>query len=135
MVSKKAATVEATGLNAVLHSQPIMKVAVYFVSEPQGVIPSVVVGVVGIGHVEGITQNWDKQIDVKELLRYSAWTILHPFLFGCSCVFCFLLFFLFFSRRYSPAFVASPRCWQVSRKKIRVRTDDTPWFLIRMVYE
>ncbi|XP_068719096.1 traB domain-containing protein-like isoform X2 [Montipora capricornis] len=37
--------------------------------EPQGVIPSVVVGVVGIGHVEGITQNWDKQIDVKELLR------------------------------------------------------------------
>jgi len=32
----------------------------------------VVVGVVGIGHVDGITQNWDKEIDVKELLRYSA---------------------------------------------------------------
>lgn len=45
---------------------------IYFVSEPQGVIPSVVVGVVGIGHVDGITQNWDKEIDVKELLRYSA---------------------------------------------------------------
>lgn len=28
-----------------------------------------VVGVVGIGHVDGITQNWDKEIDVKELLR------------------------------------------------------------------
>ncbi|XP_074619932.1 traB domain-containing protein-like isoform X1 [Acropora palmata] len=37
--------------------------------EPHGVIPSVVVGVVGIGHVDGITQNWDKEIDVKELLR------------------------------------------------------------------
>lgn len=30
------------------------------------------VGVVGIGHVDGITENWDKEIDVKELLRYSA---------------------------------------------------------------
>ena len=38
---------------------------------PQGVVPSVVVGVVGIGHVEGITENWDKEIDVKELLRYG----------------------------------------------------------------
>ncbi|KAJ7372063.1 hypothetical protein OS493_021492 [Desmophyllum pertusum] len=36
---------------------------------PQGIVPSVVVGVVGIGHVEGITANWDKEIDVKELLR------------------------------------------------------------------
>lgn len=38
---------------------------------PQGVVPSVVVGVVGIGHVEGITENWDKEINVKELLRYG----------------------------------------------------------------
>ena len=38
---------------------------------PQGVVPSVVVGVVGIGHVEGITEYWDKEIDVKELLRYE----------------------------------------------------------------
>lgn len=37
--------------------------------EPQGVVPSVVVGVVGIGHVDGITDNWEKDIDVKELLR------------------------------------------------------------------
>lgn len=36
---------------------------------PQGLVPSVVVGVVGIGHVEGITEYWDKEIDVKELLR------------------------------------------------------------------
>ena len=39
-------------------------------AEPQGVVPSVVVGVVGIGHVDGITENWDKEINVKELLRY-----------------------------------------------------------------
>lgn len=39
------------------------------VAEPQGVVPSVVVGVVGIGHVDGITDNWEKDIDVKELLR------------------------------------------------------------------
>ena len=38
---------------------------------PQGLVPSVVVGVVGIGHVEGITEYWDKEIDVKELLRYE----------------------------------------------------------------
>ena len=39
-------------------------------SEPQGVVPSVVVGVVGIGHVEGIRENWDREINVKELLRF-----------------------------------------------------------------
>ena len=33
-------------------------------------MPSVVVGVVGIGHVEGIRDNWEKEINVKELLRY-----------------------------------------------------------------
>ena len=38
---------------------------------PQGLVPSVVVGVVGIGHVEGITEHWDKETDVKELLRYE----------------------------------------------------------------
>ncbi|XP_038667375.1 traB domain-containing protein-like [Scyliorhinus canicula] len=33
-----------------------------FQSDPQKVIPSVVVGVVGIGHVPGITKNWNKQV-------------------------------------------------------------------------
>ena len=42
----------------------------FFFSEPQGVVPSVVVGVVGIGHVEGIRENWDREINVKELLRF-----------------------------------------------------------------
>uniref|UniRef100_H3BBZ4 TraB domain containing n=1 Tax=Latimeria chalumnae TaxID=7897 RepID=H3BBZ4_LATCH len=31
-------------------------------------LPSVVVGVVGIGHVPGIVKNWNKQLEIKELL-------------------------------------------------------------------
>lgn len=31
--------------------------------------PAVVVGVVGIGHVQGIVENWEKDFDVQELLR------------------------------------------------------------------
>ncbi|XP_078091701.1 traB domain-containing protein-like [Mustelus asterias] len=38
-------------------------------SHPQKVIPSVVVGVVGLGHVAGITKNWNKQIDTQELMK------------------------------------------------------------------
>ncbi|KXJ26500.1 traB domain-containing protein [Exaiptasia diaphana] len=37
--------------------------------EFQGVIPSVVVGVVGIGHTAGIADNFDKEIDVQDLLK------------------------------------------------------------------
>ena len=35
-----------------------------------GMQPSVVVGVVGIGHVPGIVENWEKPVDVRELLKY-----------------------------------------------------------------
>ena len=53
---------------------------------PQGIVPSVVVGVVGIGHVEGITANWDKEIDVKELLRYAeTYVVVVVFQFPCTC--------------------------------------------------
>ncbi|GCC33993.1 hypothetical protein chiPu_0012466 [Chiloscyllium punctatum] len=38
-------------------------------SDAQKVIPSVVVGVVGIGHVAGIKKNWNKQFNTQELLR------------------------------------------------------------------
>ncbi|XP_078410820.1 traB domain-containing protein-like isoform X2 [Cetorhinus maximus] len=38
-------------------------------SDPQKVIPSVVVGVVGIGHVAGIKKNWNKQLNNQELIR------------------------------------------------------------------
>lgn len=30
------------------------------------------VGVVGMGHVPGIVSNWNKDIDIKSLVRYSA---------------------------------------------------------------
>lgn len=54
---------------------------------PQGLAPSVVVGVVGIGHVEGITEYWDKEIDVKELLRYEkSYLCINQF----QCSFCWL---------------------------------------------
>ena len=29
-----------------------------------------IVGVVGIGHVQGIVDNWEKDIDVQEIMRY-----------------------------------------------------------------
>jgi len=32
-------------------------------------IAPIVVGVVGIGHVPGIQENWEKEVDIKELLR------------------------------------------------------------------
>ncbi|XP_043569674.1 traB domain-containing protein-like [Chiloscyllium plagiosum] len=38
-------------------------------SDAQKVIPSVVVGVVGIGHVAGIKKNWNKQCNTQEFLR------------------------------------------------------------------
>ncbi|XP_072097179.1 traB domain-containing protein-like isoform X2 [Mobula birostris] len=38
-------------------------------SEPQQVIPSVVVGVVGCAHVAGIKKYWNKQLNTQELLR------------------------------------------------------------------
>ncbi|PVD24086.1 hypothetical protein C0Q70_14556 [Pomacea canaliculata] len=35
---------------------------------PEGFIPTVVVGVVGIGHVPGIVSNWDKSQDIKDIM-------------------------------------------------------------------
>lgn len=32
--------------------------------------PTVIVGVVGIGHVQGIIDHWEKDIDVQEIMRY-----------------------------------------------------------------
>ena len=36
-----------------------------------GLTPSTVVGVVGLGHVNGIVKNWDKELDVTEILKYK----------------------------------------------------------------
>lgn len=33
-------------------------------------VPAVVVGVVGMGHVPGIEKNWEKQLNINEIMRY-----------------------------------------------------------------
>lgn len=33
-------------------------------------VPAVVVGVVGMGHVPGIEKNWEKQLNIHEIMRY-----------------------------------------------------------------
>ncbi|RVE72226.1 hypothetical protein OJAV_G00059890 [Oryzias javanicus] len=34
-------------------------------------VPAVVVGVVGMGHVPGIERNWEKQLDIEEIMRVA----------------------------------------------------------------
>ncbi|XP_067861465.1 traB domain-containing protein-like [Heptranchias perlo] len=56
-------------------------------SDPQQVIPSVVVGVVGIGHVAGIKKNWNRQLNIQELMRVpnpSLPTRILRFVFGVT---------------------------------------------------
>ncbi|BFZ08267.1 hypothetical protein BsWGS_11306 [Bradybaena similaris] len=36
---------------------------------PEGQVPVVVVGVVGIGHVQGIKDNWDQHLDIEEICK------------------------------------------------------------------
>lgn len=35
-------------------------------------MPAVVVGVVGMGHVPGIEKNWEKQLNISEIMRYGG---------------------------------------------------------------
>lgn len=35
-----------------------------------GFTPARVVGVVGLGHVKGIVENWDKQFDIQSIIKY-----------------------------------------------------------------
>ncbi|KAE8616065.1 hypothetical protein XENTR_v10008706 [Xenopus tropicalis] len=37
-------------------------------TEPRKSIPSVVVGVVGMGHVPGIERNWDRELNIQEIM-------------------------------------------------------------------
>lgn len=37
--------------------------------ESNGFIPACVVGVVGLGHCNGIKRNWDKQIDISQIIK------------------------------------------------------------------
>jgi len=32
-------------------------------------VPAVVVGVVGMGHVPGIEKNWEKQLNIQDIMR------------------------------------------------------------------
>ena len=33
-------------------------------------VPAVVVGVVGMGHVPGIEKNWEKQLNIQDIMRF-----------------------------------------------------------------
>lgn len=39
-------------------------------------VPAVVVGVVGMGHVPGIERNWEKQLNISEIMRYVSRAVL-----------------------------------------------------------
>lgn len=39
-------------------------------------MPAVVVGVVGMGHVPGIERNWEKQLNINEIMRYVYFVVL-----------------------------------------------------------
>lgn len=39
---------------------------------PSAEVPAVVVGVVGMGHVPGIEKNWEKQLNISEIMRYRG---------------------------------------------------------------
>lgn len=41
------------------------KFALFLVTE----VPAVVVGVVGMGHVPGIERNWEKDLNIQEIMR------------------------------------------------------------------
>lgn len=42
---------------------------------PDGKVPCVVVGVVGIGHVQGIIDNWDKELNIDEICKLPTATV------------------------------------------------------------
>lgn len=44
-------------------------------------MPAVVVGVVGMGHVPGIERNWDKELNIHEIMRFVS-----AVLIGCTIV-------------------------------------------------
>lgn len=47
-------------------------VDVYATRLPSAEVPAVVVGVVGMGHVPGIEKNWEKQLNISEIMRYNG---------------------------------------------------------------
>ncbi|KAK3781471.1 hypothetical protein RRG08_019096 [Elysia crispata] len=56
---------------------------------PEGLVPSVVVGVVGIGHVQGIKENWNKDLEIDEICRLpqaSMFSVVAKWGFRCSAI-------------------------------------------------
>ena len=47
----------------------LQAIVIIYSTELCGQEPSVVVGVVGLGHMNGIKENFHKSIDIQELLR------------------------------------------------------------------
>ncbi|XP_041348740.1 traB domain-containing protein-like isoform X2 [Gigantopelta aegis] len=50
------------------HSLKVAARPLFCPDAPEGVIPSVVVGVVGIGHVPGIVANWSKEQSIEDIM-------------------------------------------------------------------
>jgi pheromone shutdown protein TraB len=44
----------------------------FFFHANLGVVPACVVGVVGLGHINGIKNNWEKPIDLTEIMKEPA---------------------------------------------------------------
>lgn len=64
-------------------------------------VPAVVVGVVGMGHVPGIEKNWDKELNIHEIMR---------------CV-CMIYYFIFSSIKSVPCllhFIITCFTWSLS---------------------
>ncbi len=63
-------------------------------------VPAVVVGVVGMGHVPGIERNWDKELNIHEIMRYVPtqlhvlWYLIVPDISCQKSLFLFLLAWL-----------------------------------------
>ncbi|TKC45475.1 hypothetical protein EI555_006049 [Monodon monoceros] len=48
-------------------------------AEPRKCVPSVVVGVVGMGHVPGIEKNWTTDLNIQEIMTWAGgWGIVRP---------------------------------------------------------
>lgn len=49
-------------------------------------VPAVVVGVVGMGHVPGIEKNWDKELNIHEIMRCICMFLVLSNLFHAYCI-------------------------------------------------
>lgn len=55
-------------------------------------VPAVVVGVVGMGHVPGIERNWEKELNIQEIMTYVFLPVTKNSCHGTERTFLFLLY-------------------------------------------